>query len=125
LGAQVLNASPGLHLSYQHPLAWSDEDWNQLMQASTRAGVVVCTWHDIQAGRSGADASVSLSQGLILRGQLDGTVVRRQLVSSPGTPQNQDVKGPAAGLAPGANAATQTANTTSPPWDFFSDAPQH
>ncbi len=120
---QASNASPSPHVSYQHPLAWSDEEWNRLMQAGTRAGVVVCTWHDIRAGLRGTTPGVATPQGLILRGHLDGTVVRRHVVSSTLMAQTEDTKGMAAGFAPPPGTDNSTTNSSWPPWDFFSDDP--
>src|SRR4029078_10622662 len=44
------NASPfTVHVSYQTPLSWPDDAWDRLMQLSTRAGIVACTFHDIRS----------------------------------------------------------------------------
>lgn len=121
--AETGAASP-LRVSYQHPLGWPDAQWNRLMQAHTRAGVVVCTFHDVrppaQAGSRGA------AQGLILRGQLDGTVVRRQTYAPEQTTLDSAV-GASERSAPPASFSTDFSAALSldvgPPWEFFSDDP--
>lgn len=120
---------PRIYVSYEHPLGWSDEEWNRLMQAQTRAGVVVCKFHDVR-GRSSSDIEVSRQNGLILRGQLDGTVVRRQIY------RTEPVVTADAGLSPAVrNEAPPMSSFASdgnaelivtpgfPPWEFFSDDP--
>jgi prepilin-type N-terminal cleavage/methylation domain-containing protein len=115
-----------LHVSYSHPLNWSDADWDRLMRADSQAGVAVCVLHDVRArGRStgGFDA---LSEGLVLRGQLDGVVVRRMVFSS--SPQ---MEVPLSDLSRGEALLPSVmdspvgvdASNLLPPWDFFSDEP--
>ncbi len=133
---QLGNASPMPHVSYQHPLAWPDEEWNRLMQASTRAGIVACTFHDV---RPRQDVAVAFaSDGLILRGLLDGTVVRRQVFpeqaeaeidtanergAPPPTPSFADVAIGGTANPVNQEGASNTLNSAFPPWGFFSDDP--
>lgn len=133
---QLGNASPMPHVSYQHPLAWPDEEWNRLMQASTRAGIVACTFHDV---RPRQDATFALaSDGLILRGLLDGTVVRRQVFpeqaeTESGTPTERGAPPPTTSFADVAvggaadkvnqDGTGNALDSAYPPWGFFSDDP--
>jgi type II secretory pathway pseudopilin PulG len=118
---QASNATEDLPVSYEDPLKWSDDEWSRLMQAHTRAGVVVCTRHDV---RSPGHAN-TLPGALLLRGQLDGVVVRRHIADAEvqvTTPTNLDrgADNPFVGsgfAGEGSNVAT------SPPWNFFSDDP--
>lgn len=129
---QLDNASPELLASYQHPLAWPDDEWNRLMQASTRAGVVACTFHDVRPRQEVALASPP--EGLILRGLLDGTVVRRQVFPEApepgfGTTEDRGAGPPTTSFAgvPDTPAAPDppgnSLDLTLPPWGFFSDDP--
>jgi hypothetical protein len=119
------SSTPALRVSYRHPLGWSDEDWNRLMQAQTRAGVVVCTFHDVAAPRSIDLAMANPSPGLVLRGQLDGTVVRRQVYSNSASeeaaPPPFDTR--AATPTSAFGAADNMTHPSEPPWEFFSDDP--
>jgi prepilin-type N-terminal cleavage/methylation domain-containing protein len=122
----VNNSAPSVHVSYQHPLGWPDEQWNRLMLASTRAGVVVCPFHDIRSPVVPFDTTTS--EGLILRGHLDGSVVRRQIfrrdsqaiTGSPLAPTDKANGGTASFAADPNNT---TLGSTNPPWDLFSDDP--
>ena len=70
-----VNAVP---YSYLHPMPWSDTEWNRLERTGNSAGLLVCQLHGI--GRQRSDRpSVRDFEGLVLRGQLDGAVVRRQM----------------------------------------------
>lgn len=125
---QANNAARTLHVSYQHPLGWPDEEWNRLMQAQTRAGVVACTFHDVRAAARNSAAATPAAEGLILRGQLDGSVVRRQVfrkeaVSNEGVNPpvtDRSAAGPTTAFGSTDNAVI---NANFPPWDFFSDDP--
>jgi prepilin-type N-terminal cleavage/methylation domain-containing protein len=67
-----------LSYSYLHPLAWQDEAWKELMETGPGAGLFVCQWHGL--GRPDPDQpSIQDFQGLVLRAQRDGAVVRRQV----------------------------------------------
>jgi prepilin-type N-terminal cleavage/methylation domain-containing protein len=118
---------PPLRVSYQHPLAWTDEAWNQLMQAQTRAGVVVCRLHDVRASSLAADQQSLNTPGMILRGQLDGSVVRRQVygqstaaAAPPAFSRNSAAPAPAEDNGLGPALMVQPGG---PGWEFFSDDP--
>jgi prepilin-type N-terminal cleavage/methylation domain-containing protein len=121
------NVPNTIRYSYLDPLAWDNPTWDQLAKQGGNAGVVACQLHGL--GRPNLDApSIQDYQGLILRGQRDGAVVKRQVFW--GTPDR-------AALPPGANDgpysltgttvfATSNSSTTigATPWPFFSDQPQ-
>ncbi len=116
-----------LPYSYLDPLAWDNPTWDQLAKQGGNAGVVACQLHGL--GQANLDSpSIQDYQGLVLRGQRDGAVVRRQVfwsAPSRGSPPPTVTDGnsysggttilaaPTAMSAPGAT-----------PWPFFSDQPQ-
>jgi type II secretory pathway pseudopilin PulG len=122
------NGVSSIYVSYQHPLGWSDEDWNRLMQAQTRAGVVICPFHDVRTASRNVLVAAGPPEGLILRGQLDGTVVRRQVFRSaipaqdgaapPGSDRGND--GPMTTFEP---TDAESGGTVTSPWQLFSDEP--
>jgi type II secretory pathway pseudopilin PulG len=64
--------------SYLHTLSWSPEAWARLLRSGSSAGVVACQLHGL--GRQDPSwPSVYAFQGLVLRAQRDGAVVRRQV----------------------------------------------
>jgi prepilin-type N-terminal cleavage/methylation domain-containing protein len=124
LDPQGDKSSPGMRVSYEHPLRWPDEQWNRLMQAQTRAGVVVCPFHDLHAGSREITAA-GTGKGLILRGQLDGTVVRRQIFLGAEQSDAGNLARGNLGVAVGANtpASGEATSLSDPPWELFSDDP--
>lgn len=128
--ASVAPSDRPIHVSYQHPLAWSDEAWDKLMQAGTRAGVVVCTFHDVHPSKGVSNDGSLPDQGLVLRGLLDGTVVRRlvfpevSLVNGDSgvTPTSNRSSAPPSAFAAAPGDAAASAGTA-PTWKFFSDEP--
>ncbi|MFO1496788.1 MAG: type II secretion system protein [Verrucomicrobiota bacterium] len=125
------NAGRPPHVSYQHPLQWAEADWSRLMQLQTRAGVVVCTFHDIRGHPGTSVLSSDPPQGLILRGQLDGAVVRRQFFKAETVVDSIADRGavpPAVAFgdsaaAAGNNTPPATTFTAAPPWEYFTDEP--
>ena len=64
--------------SYFHPRAWEDAMWNQLLRLEPSAGIAACQLHGL--GKPNLSSpSIRDFEGLLLRAQLDGAVVRRQL----------------------------------------------
>jgi len=63
-----------------HPLSWSDAEWKTLITAGSRAGVAACQLHGLGNQNSPAVENYS---GLLLRAQLDGSVIRRQFFWTP------------------------------------------
>jgi prepilin-type N-terminal cleavage/methylation domain-containing protein len=61
--------------SYFHPLGWEEALWIRLFKADPNAGIAACQLHGI--GRADLEApSEQDFEGLVLRAQLDGAVVR-------------------------------------------------
>ena len=70
------NAVPSDNYSYLlYPLNWSDAEWKTLVNAGSRAGVAACQLHGLGNQNT---INVQNYSGLLLRAQLDGSVVRRQ-----------------------------------------------
>jgi len=127
LPAVLSNAPPpAVHISYQTPLDWPQDQWDRLMRLSTRAGVVACTFHDISAPKQDATIAGILPGGLILRGQLDGTVLRRQVYPLADTaaspPAGRAAATPVTTFA-GSSAGPVSLSPSAAPWEFFSDDP--
>lgn len=85
LMSSVISSSPDLpavvsagipHSYLLHSLNWSEATWNRLMQEGAAAGIAACQLHGL--GRQDYP-SVRSFEGLLLRAQRDGAVVRRQL----------------------------------------------
>jgi prepilin-type N-terminal cleavage/methylation domain-containing protein len=67
-----------LRYSYLHPLPWDDAAWNRLMKAGGLAGLAACQVHGL--GKANLQfPSIYDFQGLLLRAQRDGAVVRRKV----------------------------------------------
>jgi len=62
------------------PLNWDDAEWTLLQNSGSRAGVAACQLHGL--GRQDPPSILNYS-GLLLRAQLDGSVVRRQFFWTP------------------------------------------
>ncbi|MHB8519545.1 MAG: type II secretion system protein [Limisphaerales bacterium] len=111
--------------SYLHPLSWDDDSWTLLLKKGSSAGIAVCQLHGLaQSGSASADGFPSAIQdfeGLILRAQLDGAVVRRQWFWAQAQTRQADAASPS-GLA-----ALGMGNTTTfgplYPWPLFTDDP--
>lgn len=136
-----------LRTSYQHPLGWPDEQWTRLLQTPSGAGVAVCFYHDIRSANASANASAidnqlnGQTEAMILRGNLDGTVVRRQVfgtelasntMNSSTPPSANDLKfggssAPAEANSPGTGSSFAASGNTppvaspEPSWSLFSD----
>lgn len=79
----LANGAQPVKYSYSYllyPLNWSDAEWKTLVSAGDRAGVAACQLH----GLGNQDTpDVHNYSGLLLRAQLDGSVIRRQFFWSP------------------------------------------
>jgi len=112
-----------LHSSYLHPLPWDDAAWEKLMKAGSLAGVAACQLH----GLGKADPvmpSIYDFEGLVLRAQRDGAVVRRKVFWTGGA-QNL-VLGPStsdSGESTPASTASMLVPFVLPPWPLFVDDP--
>ena len=68
--------APPVNYSYlMHPLSWDEDTWKRLMRIGSSAGIAACQLHGL--GRQDPPDLHNYS-GLLLRGQRDGAVVRRQ-----------------------------------------------
>ena len=75
------NDVPSVNYSYLlYPLNWSEAEWKTLVNAGSRAGVAACQLHGL-----GNQNTINIQNysGLLLRAQLDGSVIRRQFFWSP------------------------------------------
>lgn len=99
----------GVPHSYLHPLPWDDPAWEILPKSQAKLGVGACQLHGIGTQDIVSHRSF---EGLILRAQLDGVVVRRQ-VYWPATAMRAPV-----GIAPVAPAASGGAY----PFELFMDS---
>jgi len=110
--------------SYMHPLWWDDPTWGRLLKLGSQAGLAACELHGL--GRPGEPLpSIHDYQGLVLRAQRDGAVVRRKVFWGD----------PPQGFPPPTSAAPSAADTVvtstsrpamaSPPgevaWPLFAD----
>jgi len=75
--AQPLPPANPVNYSYLlHPLSWDEVTWNRLVQEGGSAGVAACQLHGL--GRQDIP-NVHSFEGLLLRAQRDGAVVRRHI----------------------------------------------
>ncbi len=117
-----------LPFSYLHPLGWSNEAWNRLQSAGGSAGMATCQWHGL--GRPNPDGPSLLDfQGVVLRGQRDGAVVRRKIFWETAVNKASDAAGIAPPslappLEPPGFAARMSQNQTQDTWKLLSDEPQ-
>ena len=75
--AQPLPPANPVNYSYLlHPLSWDEVTWNRLVQEGGSAGVAACQLHGL--GRQDVP-NVRSFEGLLLRAQRDGAVVRRHI----------------------------------------------
>jgi len=111
--------SEPLRRSYLTPLPWDDDAWNKLMRLAGSAGIAVCQLHGL--GRPNPDGpSIRDYQGIILRAQRDGAVVKRKVFWNSG-PSFSDT-------ASISSAPSSSMRAMSPsgdhPWQFFTDDPE-
>lgn len=101
-----------LPYSYLHPFRWNRHAWNQLLQSRTSVGIAACQLHGL--GKPDWDQpDITSFQGLILRAQRDGAVVRRQFFGTTAS-ETSVVAGP---------PAFQPIASPEHPWAFFTDEP--
>jgi type II secretory pathway pseudopilin PulG len=95
-------ASPLPQIPYSyllHPLSWTDPAWENLMRQGSSAGLAACQLHGL--GKQNLSfPSVFDFEGLLLRGQRDGAVVRRRLFWD----QSMMLSGADFSLSPGGTA---------------------
>src|SRR5439155_12526682 len=104
------------------PLKWSDEAWGQLMKLGGSAGIAVCQLHGL--GKQDETApSVLNFEGLLLRAQRDGAVVRRHRFwhlpdgLSPASPDGISV----ISFSGGGSGDVQLVDGY--PWELYADTP--
>lgn len=122
-------AADSIPYSYFHPLGWEDSQWTGLLKLEPNPGIAACQLHGL--GKPDLSApSIQNFEGLLLRAQLDGAVVRRQVYweTPPAFSDSLTLDGPqdAALAAPPAGRMESVAGMESPPvaelpWRFFSD----
>lgn len=102
---------PAIPYSYLHPLPWDNIAWDRLMKIPSGAGIAACQLHGL-GKQNLASPSIYDFEGLVLRAQRDGSVVRRQVFWAP-----QNI------TATAAFDAKASASATNYPWTLFSDEP--
>lgn len=114
--------SDSLPYSYFSPLSWSDDMWQQLLKSDPNAGIAVCQLHGF--GRQNLEQpNIRDFEGLILRAQRDGAVVRRRFFWNRGSPASPEAPGAPPPTAPASGAPTRTAFGESSP--VLVDAPNN
>lgn len=115
-----------LAFSYLHPLQWGDKAWNRILKSSTGSGWITCQLHGI--GKQNEEfPSIQDFQGLILRGTLEGSVLRRQTYRTDLVTTDSSMKtdgfAPNEALAPPSRANDDSFDSSSNafPWDLFID----
>ncbi len=110
-----LGGNDSMPYSYIHPLSWDDTSWTLLLKAGSLAGIASCQVHGL--GRPNLSSpSFYDFEGLVLRAQRDGAVVRRKVFWARGN--SADATTPA-NNAPGGSQGSLF--TTGYPWLLFAD----
>ncbi len=114
--------------SYLYPLPWEDWAWNRIVQSGAHAGLAACQLHGV--GRPDPEfPSMRDYEGLVLRAQLDGAVVKREIfwnleVSQDSALSAVDASVPEMGMVAEADAESfRTSMEPDRPWALFMDAP--
>jgi prepilin-type N-terminal cleavage/methylation domain-containing protein len=109
-----------LKRSYFHPLGWQEPAWHQLQKRESLAGIAACQLHGL--GRQNLSAPSILNfEGLVLRAQRDGAVVRRHIYwsqagRSPEPPSDAPIS-----VVPSSPTGFEFAAPVR--WEFFTDEP--
>ncbi len=114
--------------SYLYPLPWDDWAWNRIVKSGPHAGLAACQLHGV--GRPDPEMPSMLDyEGLVLRAQLDGAVVRREVYWGGGLDASFETAGtdiPEGDLmapAPPEGAGNRVQFTPEFPWALFMDEP--
>ena len=76
--AEPVNVEPrSVAFSFLHPFAGPESLWRSVLNQQSRTGFATCQLHGIGEARPEAPSIFAL-EGTVLRGQLDGSVVKRQ-----------------------------------------------
>jgi hypothetical protein len=65
------------------PLTWDDAEWKVLQDAGDRAGVAACQLHGLGKQTTNPPPNIRAYSGLLLRAQLDASVIRRKFFWPP------------------------------------------
>lgn len=120
-------AAPVKYSYLLDPLDWDESMWKRLMLKGSLAGIAACQLHGLGTQEN---PSVFNFSGLVLRGQRDGSVVRRQVFwGAAGTPGNSGRGGDSpmpSGLTFNTSASGMYFVYLSPysPLQFFLDEPE-
>ncbi|MBT5925750.1 MAG: type II secretion system protein [Verrucomicrobia bacterium] len=112
--------------SYLYPLPWDDWAWNRIVKSGPHAGLAACQLHGV--GRPDPESPSMLDyEGLVLRAQLDGAVVRREVYWGAGLDASFELSGAAIEegdlMAPPQVAGSRVPFTPDFPWALFMDEP--
>ena len=115
-------ASEVIPFSYLNPLGWENWAWDRLTKLGSRSGIAVCQLHGL--GHPNPDMpSYRDFQGVILRAQRDGAVVKREVYWNTSPVDNSPPKfSSSATLAPDSTPSEDTSSFDYP-WPLFSDDP--
>jgi prepilin-type N-terminal cleavage/methylation domain-containing protein len=115
-------ASEVIPFSYLNPLGWENWAWDRLSKLGSHAGLATCQLHGL--GRPDPDQpSFRDYQGVILRAQRDGAVVKREIYWNTAMADNSPPKF-ASGVAPTTDASASVYDSSFDyPWLLFSDDP--
>lgn len=107
--------------SYLSPLGWGNEAWDRLIRLDSLAGVAACQLHGTRR-REAPFPTMLAYEGLLLRAQRDGAVVRRQLFWRSNGRSFMEV-GDALNVNP-SSATSEGFLGGTYPWELFSDLPE-
>jgi prepilin-type N-terminal cleavage/methylation domain-containing protein len=118
--------STDIPYSYLNPLLWDQNAWDRLMKGNWSVGLAACQLHGF--GKPNPTfPSIRDFEGLLLRVQRDGAVVRRQVfwdgtgeVARNAAPPSETSFAPSAGLDM-ATPPMSTAQMPDYPWRLFTD----
>ncbi len=118
--ASELPATSRVPYSYLlHPLNWTDSDWESLIRQGSSAGLAACQLHGL--GKQNLSApSLRDFEGLLLRGQRDGAVVRRRIFWGQA---GRSLSDPTGAVAFTQDAGTASFGDSSDLWPIYVDAP--
>jgi hypothetical protein len=136
-GSEDPNAGVVIPYSYLNPLPWEDWAWDKLAVLGSRAGIAVCQLHGLGKPNLAAP-SYRDYQGLVLRAQRDGAIVKRQVFwedSSATINIADSTRGPSEAIAPPSIGGVEKSEvnpdntftsmnglqTLGYPWRLFSD----
>jgi prepilin-type N-terminal cleavage/methylation domain-containing protein len=118
----ALATAEAIPYSYLHPLEWTDEAWDRLMKSNPSIGIAACQVHGL--GKPDlSNPSLQNYEGLVLRAQRDGAVVRRQVFWNRTEDLASRSAGPQAGLVANLGPSAVVIPEAEYPWPLFTDEP--